>query len=231
MEIERWKSLKYTAVRILFWEYLPNQLWIITFRRFLLDKDVFIRRSELANSFGREFSAIRAMVRWNRQLKRKLWNGKFPEHQSLWWSKLFITLDTCLWFVLLNSFYSKPTDWAKIYYYYYYYYYTQSEKNIASHSHILSIITRLRTGHGSSKEWFERFHIPQDSQECECGELKTLRHILIECVWYDDLRQKLKRVSPALDLSVLLNTKQGLQAIVSFWKLRDENLSSSSHCC
>ena len=97
--------------------------------------------------------------------------------------------------------------------------------------HILSIITRLRTGHGSSKEWFERFHIPQDSQECECGELKTLRHILIECVWYDDLRQKLKRVSPALDLSVLLNTKQGLQAIVSFWKLRDENLSSSSHCC
>ena len=106
-----------------FWEYLPNQLWIITLRRFLLDKDVFIRRSELANSFGREFSAIRAMVRWNRQLKRKLWNGKFPEHQSLWWSKLFITLDTCLWFVLLNSFYSKPTDWAKIYYYYYYYYY------------------------------------------------------------------------------------------------------------
>ena len=104
-----------------FWEYLPNQLWIITLRRFLLDKDVFIRRSELANSFGREFSAIRAMVRWNRQLKRKLWNGKFPEHQSLWWSKLFITLDTCLWFVLLNSFYYKPTDWAKIYYYYYYY--------------------------------------------------------------------------------------------------------------
>lgn len=97
--------------------------------------------------------------------------------------------------------------------------------------HILSIIIQLRTGHGSSKEWFERFHIPQDSQECECGELKTLRHILIECVWYDDLRQKLKRVSPALDLSVLLNTKQGLQAIVSFWKLRDENLSSSSHCC
>jgi len=49
-------------------------------------------------------------------------------------------------------------------------------------------------GHGSSKEWFERFHIPQDSQECECGELKTLRHIFIECVWYDNLRQKLKRV-------------------------------------
>ena len=67
--------------------------------------------------------------------------------------------------------------------------------------HILSIVTRIRTGHGSSKEWFERFHIPQDSQKCECGELKTLRHILIECVWYDDLRQKLKRVPLALDLS------------------------------
>ena len=61
--------------------------------------------------------------------------------------------------------------------------------------HILSIITRLRTGHGSSKEWFERFHLPQDSQECECGDLKTIRHILIVCVWYNDLRQKLKRVS------------------------------------
>ena len=33
---------------------------------------------------------------------------------------MFITLDTCLRFVLLDSFYYKPTDWAKIYYYYYY---------------------------------------------------------------------------------------------------------------
>ena len=96
--------------------------------------------------------------------------------------------------------------------------------------HILSIITRLRTGHGSSKEWFERFHIPQDPQECERSDLKTIRHILIECVWYYDLRQKLKRVSSTLDLAVLRNTKRGLQAIISFWKLRDESLSTSSHC-
>jgi hypothetical protein len=97
--------------------------------------------------------------------------------------------------------------------------------------HILSIITRLRTGHGSDREWFKRFHIPQDSQECECGDLKTIRHILIECVWHDDIRQELKRISPALNLSVLLNTKQELQAIVSFWKLRDESLSTLSHRC
>lgn len=96
---------------------------------------------------------------------------------------------------------------------------------------ILSIITQLRTGHGSCKEWFERFHISQDSLECECGVLKTKRHILTECVYYDDIRQELKRVSPALNLSVLLNTKQGLQAIVSFWKLRDESLSTLSHRC
>lgn len=96
---------------------------------------------------------------------------------------------------------------------------------------ILSIITQLRTGHGSCQEWFERFHISQNSLECECGGLKTKRHILIECVNYDDIRQELKRVSPALNLSVLLNTKQGLQAIVSFWKLRDEYLSTLSHRC
>ena len=82
--------------------------------------------------------------------------------------------------------------------------------------HILSIITRFRTGYGSSKEWFERFHLPQDSQECECGDLKTIRHILIVCVWYNDLRQKLKRVSPALDLSVLFNTKQGFKKLSAF---------------
>ena len=90
---------------------------------------------------------------------------------------------------------------------------------------------------------FEKFHIPQDSQECECGELKTLRHILMECVWYDDLRQKLKRecsqletvehilkecplhpaerevlrkISPELDLKILLDTKKGLDAVVKF---------------
>jgi hypothetical protein len=97
--------------------------------------------------------------------------------------------------------------------------------------HILSIITRLRTGHCSDREWFERFHIPQDFQECECGGLKTIRHILIECVWHDDIRQELKRIFTALNLSVLLNKKQGLQAIVSFWKLRDESLSTLSHRC
>lgn len=96
---------------------------------------------------------------------------------------------------------------------------------------ILSIITQLRTGHGSNEEWFERFNISQDSLECECGGLKTIRHALTECVYFDDIRQELKRISPALNLSVLLNTKQGLQAIVSFWKLRDECLSTLSHHC
>lgn len=96
---------------------------------------------------------------------------------------------------------------------------------------ILSIITQLRVGHGSTKEWFERFNISQDSLECECGDLKTIRHILSECVYFDDIRKELKRVSPALNLSVLLNTKQGLQAIASFCKLRDEYLSTFSHHC
>jgi hypothetical protein len=78
---------------------------------------------------------------------------------------------------------------------------------------------------------FAYLSLMMSSQECECGDLKTIRHILIECVWHDDIRQELKRISSALNLSVLLNTKQELQAIVSFWKLRDESLSTLSHRC
>ena len=96
---------------------------------------------------------------------------------------------------------------------------------------ILSSITQLRTGHGSNKKGFERFNISQDSLECECGDLKTIRHILTECIYFDDIRHELKLASPALNLSVLVNTKQGLQAIASFCKLRDEHLSTLSHHC
>lgn len=53
--------------------------------------------------------------------------------------------------------------------------------------HILSRITRLRTGRGSSKKRFGRPHIPQNSQRCEWGELKTICHILVECFLHDNI--------------------------------------------
>ena len=90
--------------------------------------------------------------------------------------------------------------------------------------HISNTIIWLHTGHGSSQQWFERFHISQDSQEHECGDLKTTQYILIECVQHSDIKQKPKRILPVLILSALLNTKYELQAIVSFWKLRDKFL-------
>ena len=60
MDLKQNKDFDYIINRYSINE-INNEFYVDAFLK--IDKDVFIRRSELANSFGREFSAIRAMVR------------------------------------------------------------------------------------------------------------------------------------------------------------------------
>ncbi|VVT56710.1 uncharacterized protein SAPINGB_P005226 [Magnusiomyces paraingens] len=81
---------------------------------------------------------------------------------------------------------------------------------------ILSNITQFRTGHGNFGAWFKKFGIEKDSYNCKCGELETVHHILVECPLLEEERKGLKRISPEMDMSTLLNSLTGLQEIVSF---------------
>ncbi|VVT44339.1 uncharacterized protein SAPINGB_P000383 [Magnusiomyces paraingens] len=81
---------------------------------------------------------------------------------------------------------------------------------------ILSNITQFRKGHGNFGAWFKKFGIEKDSYNCKCGELETVHHILVECPLLEEERKGLKRISPEMDMSTLLNSLTGLQEIVSF---------------
>ncbi|VVT45468.1 uncharacterized protein SAPINGB_P000760 [Magnusiomyces paraingens] len=78
---------------------------------------------------------------------------------------------------------------------------------------ILSNITQFRTGHGNFGAWFKKFGIEKDSYNCKCGELETVHHILVECPLLEEERKGLKRISPEMDMSTLLNSLTGLQEI------------------
>ena len=81
---------------------------------------------------------------------------------------------------------------------------------------IISRITQLRTNHGYFGAWYQRMGIEKDSYNCRCGDLETVRHILVDCPLLELQRQGLERVSPEMDLPTLLNSVTGLQEIANF---------------
>ena len=48
------------------------------------------------------------------------------------------------------------------------------------------------------------------------GQLETVEHILKECPLHPLEREVLRKVSPELDLKILLDTKKALDAVVKF---------------
>ena len=50
----------------------------------------------------------------------------------------------------------------------------------------------------------------------ECSQLETVEHILKECPLHPAEREVLRKISPELDLKILLDTKKGLDAVVKF---------------
>ena len=60
--------------------------------------------------------------------------------------------------------------------------------------------------------WFTK----EQNHNCECDQLETVEHILKECPLHPVEREVLRKVSPELDLKILLDTKKGLNAVVKF---------------
>ena len=85
---------------------------------------------------------------------------------------------------------------------------------------IVSTITQYRTNHGNFGAWFKRFRIEKESYNCKCGELETVKHILVDCPLLETIRVGLRRVSPEMDMPTLLNSLTGLQEIASFISVR-----------
>lgn len=84
---------------------------------------------------------------------------------------------------------------------------------------ILSKITQMRTQHGAFGIYFKRMKTKNKEYDCTCGEPEEdVAHILLDCERYKKNRKILTKVSPELDLKVLLDTKKGLNAVVEFLK-------------
>ena len=80
----------------------------------------------------------------------------------------------------------------------------------------LSNIVQFRTGHGLLGKHFRTNGAHQVTCNCGDEQEKTVEHMLVSCPNLEGPRELLRQVSPALDLSKLLNSKEGLQATVAF---------------
>jgi ribonuclease HI len=84
---------------------------------------------------------------------------------------------------------------------------------------IASAFYQLKIGHGYNKGFLYRIG-KADSPLCSCGVRQTPEHLLLSCKWFSEERQILKQDLPRLRLSlpILLHTKQGIAATLSFIK-------------
>jgi len=82
--------------------------------------------------------------------------------------------------------------------------------------HTFSKLFQLRTGHGVLGKYFRTRGIDERDQNCECGQLETVEHVLKECPLHSAERDLLRKVSPEFDPKILLDTKKGIGAVVKF---------------
>lgn len=57
---------------------------------------------------------------------------------------------------------------------------------------LFSLILQLRTGYCSLNDYRHKLN-HTESPECECGDIETVQHFLLDCPLYDDQRQHLKK--------------------------------------
>ena len=64
-----------------------------------------------------------------------------------------------------------------------------------------------------------RTSIDERDHHCECGQLETVEHVLREFPLHTAERDLLRKVSPELNLKILLDTKKSLDVVVKFLDL------------
>lgn len=78
-------------------------------------------------------------------------------------------------------------------------------------------LVQALTGHCFAGSYYRRFR-PTDPTGCPCGQanLQTREHIIRECPLHSHARHHLYKVSPNLDLPVILGSPAGLEAFAAF---------------
>ena len=75
-----------------------------------------------------------------------------------------------------------------------------------------SVITQMRTGYAKLNEYLNKSNITE-SDMCQCGEIESVKHYLIECELYENEREQLRRKLfeicgiAHLDMNLLLDAK------------------------
>ena len=75
-----------------------------------------------------------------------------------------------------------------------------------------SVVAQLRTGYARLNEYMNKSNIAE-SDMCQCGEIESVKHYLIECEMYENGREQLRRKMfeicgiANLDMNLLLDAK------------------------
>ena len=75
-----------------------------------------------------------------------------------------------------------------------------------------SVVAQLRTGYARLNEYLKKSNITE-SDMCQCGEIESVKHYLIECELYENQREQLRRKLfeicgiVHLDMNLLLDAK------------------------
>lgn len=97
---------------------------------------------------------------------------------------------------------------------------TESTTNHRHHSWVSCLVTSLVSCFSFarvvvfSKSFSRWIVLTRKNHYCECGQLKTVEHVLNECSLHPTKRDFLRNIFPELNLKILLDTKKGLGAIV-----------------
>lgn len=82
---------------------------------------------------------------------------------------------------------------------------------------VLARLTQCRSGHAHTGEYYRSINKPERGLACCCGAaLQTRSHLLVDCPQYEHHRHILRDVSPALSVTQLLGTREGIQATSIF---------------
>jgi hypothetical protein len=64
--------------------------------------------------------------------------------------------------------------------------------------------------------YFKRVGVAERNYNCKCCQSETIDHLLKNCALCESGRSYLRETFPELDLSVFLDSKKGIEAVVKF---------------
>ncbi len=90
------------------------------------------------------------------------------------------------------------------------------------------VTTQFLTGHGKFRQYLHRFRLVGDPS-CECGELQTSHHLLLDCPIFESVRCRLRRdVAQSIQEEDLVQELVETGAVIHRWLVQIERIAAGS---